>query len=186
GNGSRCWCWYLLCCHRWRCRVRVGNKVGAVRPHKRPHREADINGETSRSPSEGGVAGASGTKVWDKKVRGRMYAYSTAASTDHSGGNTPYQSCTPRHSCLFTPARGYPSACRRSAENPSTRKTYRRVGGTTPETVLRGILDLLYAPLWIPLVCCHIKSFRRVSRCGEARARRRKYDGRTGIVSRGI
>ena len=46
-------------------------------------------------------------------------------------------------------------------------------------------LDLLYAPLRIPLVRCHINSFRRASRCGEAMARRRKYDGQTGIVSRG-
>ena len=36
------------------------------------------------------------------------------------------------------------------------------------------VIDLLYAPPTIPLVCCHINSFQRVSRCGEAMARRRK------------
>ena len=48
------------------------------------------------------------------------------------------------------------------------------------------ILNLLSAPLMIPLVCCHSYSFRRASRCGEARARRRKYDRRAGLASRGI
>ena len=38
----------------------------------------------------------------------------------------------------------------------------------------------------IPLVCCHIKSFRRASRCGEAIARRRKEERRAGIASRGM
>jgi len=52
------------------------------------------------------------------------------------------------------------------------------------ETLQR--IDLLYAPVRIALVCCHINSFRRASRCGEAMARRRKYDGRIGIVSQGI
>src|SRR5262252_7707011 len=52
--------------------------------------------------------------------------------------------------------------------------------------MMKALLHLLYAPLRIPLVRCHINSFRRASRCGEAMARRRKYDGRTGIVSRGI
>jgi hypothetical protein len=47
-------------------------------------------------------------------------------------------------------------------------------------------LDLLSAPLMIPLVCCHINSFRRASSCGEAMARRRKDERRTGIASRGI
>jgi len=45
---------------------------------------------------------------------------------------------------------------------------------------------LLAAPLTIPLVCCHIKSFRRVFSCGEAMARRRKEERRVGIASRGI
>jgi len=35
-------------------------------------------------------------------------------------------------------------------------------------------LRLLFAPLTLPLVCWQSKSFRRASRCGEARARRRK------------
>src|SRR3989442_14988635 len=39
---------------------------------------------------------------------------------------------------------------------------------------LNRALDLLSAPLTIPLVCCHINSFRRASSCGEAMARRRK------------
>jgi hypothetical protein len=38
----------------------------------------------------------------------------------------------------------------------------------------RATLDLLSAPLTIPLVYCHINSFRRASGCGEAMARRRK------------
>ena len=38
----------------------MGNRVVAVPvPKVLPHREADIRGETSRSPSEGGVTGAS-------------------------------------------------------------------------------------------------------------------------------
>jgi len=47
-------------------------------------------------------------------------------------------------------------------------------------------IDLLYAPPTIPLVCCHINSFRRASRCGEAMARRRKAERRAGIASRGM
>ena len=35
-------------------------------------------------------------------------------------------------------------------------------------------INLLSAPLTIPLGCCHINRFRRASRCGEAMARRRK------------
>jgi hypothetical protein len=54
---------------------------------------------------------------------------------------------------------------------------------TTPASTS---LDLLSAPLTIPLVCCHSKSFRRASRCGEARARRRKAERRAGIASRGM
>jgi transposase-like protein len=62
-----------------------------------------------------------------------------------------------------------------------------------PDIILMGVrwyvaypLNLLSAPLTIPLIYRHINSFRRASRCGEAMARRRKYDRRTGIVSRGI
>jgi hypothetical protein len=47
-------------------------------------------------------------------------------------------------------------------------------------------IDLLSPPLMIPLVCCHIKSFRRASRCGEAIARRRKEERRAGIAARGM
>jgi hypothetical protein len=47
-------------------------------------------------------------------------------------------------------------------------------------------LDLLSARLTIPLVCCHIKSFRRASRCGEAMARRRKEERQAGLASRGM
>src|SRR6266851_6525919 len=50
----------------------------------------------------------------------------------------------------------------------------------------RDCLNLLYAPLTIPLVCCHINSFRRASSGGEAMARRRKEERRAGLASRGI
>jgi hypothetical protein len=52
--------------------------------------------------------------------------------------------------------------------------------------ILNYELNLLYVPLTIPLVCCHINSFRRASSCGEAMARRRKEDRRAGIAARGI
>jgi hypothetical protein len=42
----------------------------------------------------------------------------------------------------------------------------------------------LSAPLTIPLVYCHINSFRRASSCGEVIARRRKEDRRAGLASR--
>ena len=45
---------------------------------------------------------------------------------------------------------------------------------------------LLSTPLTIPLVCCHINSFRRASRCGEAMARRRKEEEQAGSASRGM
>jgi hypothetical protein len=48
------------------------------------------------------------------------------------------------------------------------------------------LLDLLPAPLTVPLVCCPIKSFRRASSGGEAMARRRKEDWRTGLAARGM
>src|SRR6516165_4128007 len=44
-----------------------------------------------------------------------------------------------------------------------------------------SIVDLLSAPLTIPLICCQIKSFRRASRGGEAMARRRKEERRAGL-----
>ena len=48
------------------------------------------------------------------------------------------------------------------------------------------ILNLLSAPLRMPLVGCHSKSFRRASRGGEAMVRRRKEERRGGIASRGM
>ena len=47
-------------------------------------------------------------------------------------------------------------------------------------------IDLLSAPLTIPLVYCHVNSFRRTSSGGEAMTRRRKEDRRAGLASRGI
>jgi len=47
-------------------------------------------------------------------------------------------------------------------------------------------INLLSAPLTIPLVYCHINSFRRASSCGEAMARKQKEERRAGIASRGI
>jgi hypothetical protein len=47
-------------------------------------------------------------------------------------------------------------------------------------------LNLLSAPLTIPLVCCDINGFRRVSRGGEAMARRQKEERRVGSASRGM
>jgi len=44
-------------------------------------------------------------------------------------------------------------------------------------------LNLLYALLTIPLVCCHINSFRRASGGGEAMARRRKEERWAGLTS---
>jgi hypothetical protein len=45
---------------------------------------------------------------------------------------------------------------------------------------------LLSAPLTIPLICCHIKSFRPACSCGEAMARRQKEERRAGLASRGM
>jgi hypothetical protein len=46
------------------------------------------------------------------------------------------------------------------------------------DTITSYALHLLSAPLTIPLVCCHSKSFQRASRCGVAMARRRKEERR--------
>ena len=46
-------------------------------------------------------------------------------------------------------------------------------------------LNLLSAPLTIPLVCCYINHFRRAASCGEAMARRRKEEKWAGLASRG-
>src|SRR5262245_56656211 len=45
------------------------------------------------------------------------------------------------------------------------------------------LVDLLSAPLTILLICCHIKSFRRVSPRNEARAGRRKEERRAHSFS---
>ena len=64
--------------------------------------------------------------------------------------------------------------------------------GIDPEDIFHGMvfflaaLHLLSAPLMIPLVCCHIKSFRRASRGGEAIARRRKEARQAGSASGGM
>jgi hypothetical protein len=47
-------------------------------------------------------------------------------------------------------------------------------------------LYLLSAPLTMLRICCHIKSFRTASSCGEAMARRRKEERRAGSASRGM
>src|SRR4029434_6325339 len=64
--------------------------------------------------------------------------------------------------------------------------TGERQYATRPPDLTRYKVYLLSAPLTIPLVCCHIKSFRRASSCGEAMARRRKEERQAGIASRGI
>ena len=46
-------------------------------------------------------------------------------------------------------------------------------------------LHLLSAPLTILLICCHSKSFRRVSPSNEAMVGRRKEDRRADIASHG-
>jgi hypothetical protein len=62
----------------------------------------------------------------------------------------------------------------------STRHAVRRKAASAPS------INLLSAPLPIPLVCCDIHGFRRVSRGGEAMARRQKEERRVGSASRGI
>jgi len=47
-------------------------------------------------------------------------------------------------------------------------------------------LDLLSAPLTMPLVGCHSKRCRRTARCGEAKARRQHEDTWAGLASRGM
>jgi hypothetical protein len=46
-------------------------------------------------------------------------------------------------------------------------------------------VNLLSAPLTIPLVYCDIKRFRRASSCGEAMVRRRTEERQAGLTSRG-
>ena len=48
------------------------------------------------------------------------------------------------------------------------------------------VLDLLSAPLMIPLLYCQIKSFQRATRWGEAMARRRKEERWVGLATRVI
>ena len=62
----------------------------------------------------------------------------------------------------------------------ATRHAVRRKAASAPS------INLLSAPLPIPLVCGDIHGFRRVSRGGEAMARRQKEERRAGIASRGI
>jgi hypothetical protein len=62
----------------------------------------------------------------------------------------------------------------------STRHAVRRKAASAPS------INLPSAPLTIPLVCCDIHGFRRVSRGGEAMARRQKEERRVGSASRGI
>jgi hypothetical protein len=63
----------------------------------------------------------------------------------------------------------------------------RRVRTGEPfERIVHHVIDLLSAPLTISLIYCHIHSIQRASRCGEARARRRKEEMRAGIASRGM
>src|SRR5215831_17621245 len=64
--------------------------------------------------------------------------------------------------------------CTRSPAAPTPQRSSARP--SIPHTGSSLPLYLLYAPLKIPLVCCHINSFRRASRGGEAMARRRKKD----------
>jgi hypothetical protein len=56
----------------------------------------------------------------------------------------------------------------------------RRKAASTPAIHLRS------APLTMPLVCCASNGFRRVSRGGEAMARRQKEARRVGSASRGM
>ena len=47
-------------------------------------------------------------------------------------------------------------------------------------------INLLSAPLMIPLLYCQIKSFQRATRWGEAMARRRKEERWVGLATRVI
>src|SRR5262245_17241538 len=49
-----------------------------------------------------------------------------------------------------------------------------------------SLLDLLSAPLMIPLACYHLNRFRRASSGDEAMAGRQKEERRAGIASHGI
>ena len=62
----------------------------------------------------------------------------------------------------------------------TTRHAVRRKAASAPS------INLLSAPLPIPLVCCDIHGFRRVSRGGEAMARRQKEARQVGSASRGM
>jgi len=62
----------------------------------------------------------------------------------------------------------------------ATRHAVRRKAASAPS------INLLSAPLPIPLVCCDIHGFRRVSRGGEAMARRQKEARQVGSASRGM
>jgi hypothetical protein len=62
----------------------------------------------------------------------------------------------------------------------ATRHAGRRKAASAPA------IHLLSAPLTIPPVCCDSNGFRRVSRGGEAMARRQKEERRVGSASRGM
>ena len=62
----------------------------------------------------------------------------------------------------------------------ATRPAVRRKAASAPAIHRRS------APLTIPLVCCDSNGFRRVSRGGEAMARRQKEERRVGSASRGM
>ena len=55
---------------------------------------------------------------------------------------------------------------------------------TVTRLCLARRLYLLSASLTIPLICCQINGFRRVSSCGAAMARRRKEERRAGTTAR--
>ena len=59
-------------------------------------------------------------------------------------------------------------------------------GTREPHALDSLLVDLLSAPLTIPLVCRDINGFRRVSRGGEAMARRQQEERRVGSASRGM
>jgi hypothetical protein len=85
------------------------------------------------------------------------------------------------------PADTFPALCLGSTGGDQDHRVPRAPLPGLGVTQHRGVLiDLLSAPLTILLVCCHIKSFQRASRCGEAMARRRKEERRAGLASRGM
>ena len=70
----------------------------------------------------------------------------------------------------------------------ASRLSCRTPGGGLSSPLYRSdrSIDLLSAPLTIPLVCCYINHFRGAASCGEAMARRRKEERWAGLASRGM